>query len=99
MAQYEFVNELRPCYVNKKKGICKALFHTWEHYSTVIDAGLMVGSHPAGQISVLYGIVEYEDGTIDRVDPSMIHFCDSKEKMSKYDFGEEEKANDTRKNT
>lgn len=52
----------------------KGYFHTWgsEAYAT---NGLMAGT-TAGQVSTLYGVVEYEDGTIHKVDPECITFTD-----------------------
>ena len=69
----EFVirHELRLCKVNNELGY----FHCWEHYSNPVHAGLTIGSPPAGVISYVSGIVEFEDG-VRRVDPTEIEFCD-----------------------
>lgn len=66
-------NELRFCKVDKKIGY----FHCWEQYADVISPGLTVGSHPGGQYSRVFGIVEFDDG-VERVDPSKIKFIDYK---------------------
>lgn len=50
----------------------KGYFHTWAHESYVTN-GLMIGT-TAGQVSTLYGVVEYEDGAIHKVDPECITF-------------------------
>lgn len=50
-------------------------FHGWESYAYVVNAGLTVGSHPAGQISQTYGIIEFPD-RVSRVDPGTIVFVD-----------------------
>lgn len=50
-------------------------FHLWEQWSNVVDASLLRGGHPAGQIGQVYGIVEFKDG-VRRVDPVYIKFCD-----------------------
>lgn len=52
----------------------KGYFHTWgvEAYTTT---GYLVGTVP-GQVSTLYGLVEYEDGTMHKVDPGCIRFLD-----------------------
>lgn len=50
-------------------------FHLWEQWSNVVDASLLRGGHPAGQIGQVYGIVEFKDG-VRRVDPVSIKFCD-----------------------
>lgn len=65
--------ELRLCIVNEEIGY----FHCWEQYADVISPGLTIGSHPGGQFSKLFGIVEFED-RIERVDPSKIRFVDEK---------------------
>lgn len=52
----------------------KGYFHTWAHESYVTN-GFMVGT-TAGQVSTLYGVVEYEDGTVHKVDPECITFTD-----------------------
>ncbi len=49
--------ELRLCKVGKETGY----FHCWEQYSDVIAPGLTVGSHPGGQYSRVFGIVEFDD--------------------------------------
>lgn len=54
----------------------KGYFHTWAHESYVTN-GFIAGT-TAGQISTLYGIVEYEDGTIHKVPPECIAFTDRK---------------------
>ena len=52
----------------------KGYFHTWavEAYMT---NGYLVGTAP-GQVSTLYGLVEYEDGTMHKVIPEHIIFTD-----------------------
>lgn len=62
----------RICTVNNET----AMFHRWEQYSEVIAPGLTIGSHPGGQISQVFGIVEFKDGTVKRVDPCKVTFTD-----------------------
>lgn len=50
-------------------------FHTWESWANVVDASLLRGGHPAGQVGQVYGIVEFGDG-VRRVEPTSIRFCD-----------------------
>ena len=38
-------------------------------------SGLAVGSHPGGQYSRIFGIIEFDD-RIERVDPSKVQFVD-----------------------
>lgn len=63
------MNEIN-CIVNGEK----CLFHCWEQWSNVIEPSLMIGGHPGGQISQVFGICEFEDGTVKRIDPSNIKF-------------------------
>lgn len=68
--------ETRLCTVKGETGY----FHTWEHLSKPVPAGVTVGSAPAGVISFVFGIVEFEDG-VRRVDPTSIKFCDEQNEM------------------
>ena len=52
----------------------KGYFHVWAHESNVTN-GFMDGTTD-GQVSSLYGIVEYEDGTVHKVEPECITFTD-----------------------
>ena len=61
----------RLCKVGKEIGY----FHCWEQYSDVIAPGLTIGSHPGGQHSHVFGIIEF-DNRVERVDPSKIQFID-----------------------
>lgn len=67
-------NEYRPCYVNGRK----ALFHRWVNTAR---PQLPKGQEPAEnaryfQFRTTHGLVEYEDGTVDRVWPHDIKFAD-----------------------
>lgn len=68
--------ETRLCEVDGELGY----FHTWEQYAKTIDPSIMVGGHPGGQISWVFGIVEFKDG-VRRVDPCRIKFCDEQNAM------------------
>lgn len=57
----------------------KALFHKWDEIKNVIDASPMIGGHPGGQIAYTLGIVEYMDGSVERVSPECIKFLDTKD--------------------
>lgn len=63
--------ELRLCKVGEKIGY----FHCWEQYGDIIFPGIMIGSHPGGQYSRTFGIVEFDD-RIERIDPTTIQFVD-----------------------
>ena len=60
----------RSCLVNGEE----AIFQCWEQWSNVIEPSLLKGGHPGGQISQVFGIVEFKDGTIERVQPYEIKF-------------------------
>ncbi|MDE5671451.1 MAG: hypothetical protein K2J59_08330 [Eubacterium sp.] len=70
------VNKLRPCLVNEKQ----AFFHKWINFSKPVEAGLTIGSAPAGIIAYTLGLVEYEDGQVDEVSPKTIKFLDRRGK-------------------
>lgn len=61
----------RLCTVDDRLGY----FHCWENYADVISPSLMVGGSPGGQISRVYGIVEFSDG-VQKVAPQKIKFVD-----------------------
>ena len=66
-------SEHRTCIVDGKK----ALFHRWHEFCQVVEAGIAIGSHPAGQIKYTLGTVEFMDGTIHEVAPHKIQFVDN----------------------
>ena len=66
--------EYRPCLV----GCTKALFHRWIDADTAIIERCGRGSSTKmSTIRTFYGLVEYEDGTIHKVNPEQIVFMDS----------------------
>lgn len=70
--EMEYTYDYRPCEVDGHK----AIFHKWEEYQKPLEAGLTIGSPPAGQFSRVYGIVEFETGEVERVEPFKIVFTD-----------------------
>lgn len=66
------VYQIRTCTVDGTK----ALFHRWADI-----ASPLVGGPPGGQLYQVYGLVEFEDGTVQMVDPERIRFEDT-------DFGQ-----------
>ena len=66
------IAERRPCYVDGKK----AMFHTWEYRCEIVSPSIMVGGHNGGVQSWVFGIVEFEDGTVALVLPEKIRFAD-----------------------
>lgn len=63
-------SEYRPCFVKGKK----ALFHRWADRAQVVGESILKGGHPAGQLWEVFGIIEYEDGTINEAYPNEIRF-------------------------
>lgn len=66
---------VRPCYVQQDKGNTKALFYGWFNQAWTVEA-ILVGTVP-GQIKRVFGLVEYEDGTCQKVQVEQIKFLDS----------------------
>lgn len=64
----------RPCRYEDKNYI----FHCFEQWSNVVGESLAIGGHSAGQISLVFALIEDEKGNIHRVDPTMITFTDDK---------------------
>lgn len=46
----------------------KAVFHNWAEISYPVGESALRGGPPAGQVSYVVALVEYEDGTVERVD-------------------------------
>ena len=68
--------DTRLCEVDGETGY----FHTWEQYSQPVEGSLTVGGAPAGVVSRVYGIVEFERG-VRRINPDRIIFCDEEHEM------------------
>lgn len=69
---------VRPCIVKQTGEEKKALFHMWNNFAKPVAADVYAGGCPEGQISIVFGIVEYEDGSVDEVRPAQIRFVDNK---------------------
>lgn len=70
----------RQCVVNDKR----ALFHSWYEIYDVVKPSPMVGGHPGGQISYIVGLVEFEDGHVELLEPRMIRFIDGNQIFDNY---------------
>lgn len=73
----EICNKYRVCYADGEK----ALFHCWSQVSDIViikDTGEELGTNT-------YAIVELEDGTITRVKPEKIKFCDNYAQQYNYE--------------
>ncbi len=76
MMEISIKPELRSCVVSScKNQQRKALFHRWFEQQWTVGEELNIWGRPAGQVSGLYAIVEYEDGTISAVDYPRIAFA------------------------
>ena len=68
------VNFYRTCRYKNENYI----FHCFEQWSNVVGESIAIGGHSAGQISMVYAIIEDGKGNIHRVEPTMITFTDDK---------------------
>lgn len=66
--------ELRPCIVEGRK----ALFHSWQRSVDYIPP--LKGKHLGGTTEYIIGIIELENGAIEKVFPEEIRFIDNKVK-------------------
>lgn len=88
-----FQPERRICMVATYKAIReerRAFFHLFTTSARPIEPSLLRGGHPGGQVSEAVAIVEYEDGTVDTVEPSRVRFLDTEGLMKQYSWGEKE---------
>lgn len=76
-------SEYRPCYVNGKK----ALFHKWVEYAKPLAPSMSIIGDKGGQLWYTIGLIEFEDGRIEEVQPSNIRFADGL--INQYTFKEE----------
>lgn len=74
-------DQLRPCYAGDGR---RALFHRWADIAEPLEASPFVGGATAGQFWRVYGVVEFEDGTVCCLTPEQIKFLDSAEQMRCY---------------
>lgn len=65
--------ERRPCIVKGKK----ALFHRWADKAQLVGESPLRGGHPGGQLWLVVGIIEYEDGCVHEAYPDEIRFIDN----------------------
>lgn len=63
------VYDVRPCTVNGTR----AIFHRWVDEARTINPS----TFERGQFYRVYGLVEFEDGTVQKVDPEDIRFMDT----------------------
>lgn len=75
-------SEYRPCIVNGEK----CIFHRWEDRAEVIGESPFCGGHPGGQLRNVFGIIEFENGTVKEILPNKIQFLDSQRRFKQFDF-------------
>ena len=78
---------VRTCIVTTNGEEKKALFHMWGNCAKPVAADLYSGSCQEGQMSMIFGLVEYNDGTMGEVNPSQIRFVDNKIKDYAFEEG------------
>lgn len=66
----------------------RAFFHLFMTRAYPIEPSPLRGGHPGGQYSNAHAIVEYEDGTVDTVDPESVRFLDTEGLMKQYSWNE-----------
>ena len=66
------MEKLRPCKVKDRSG----LFHIWEQCSEILPPSPTAGEHGGGIISKTFAIVEFEDGSVERCEPTAVKFTD-----------------------
>lgn len=86
-----FQPERRICMVetyeaNRKER--RAFFHLFTTSARPIEPSPLRGGHPGGQVSKPVAIVEYEDGTVDTVEPERVRFLDTEGLMEQYSWSE-----------
>lgn len=73
----------------------RAFFHLFTTKAFPLEPSPLRGGHPGGQVSTPLAIVEYEDGTVETVEPHRVRFLDTAELMEQYAWGEATEDDDT----
>ena len=60
----------------KSKTIQKGYFHCWSDVSEIVSPSIMQGGHGGGVVRQTFGIVELENGEIQRFYPEEIRFTE-----------------------
>lgn len=66
----------------------RAFFHLFAVEAMPLEPSPLQGGRPGGQYSKVLAIVEYEDGTVDTVNPESVRFLDTAGLMAQYSWGE-----------
>jgi hypothetical protein len=85
---FEIKAQLRPCLVHvpTQQGYVPALWHCWAHEAEVIAPSLMRGGHAGGQLASVLALVEFQDGTVEKVRTERVKFLGTSEKFNEYDW-------------
>lgn len=67
----------------------RAFFHLFTTNASPVPPAITIGGHPGGQFSEPLAIVEYEDGKVGAVTPTLVRFLDTKWLMEQYAWREE----------
>lgn len=77
--------DLRPCIVNGHK---RALLHFFFVRAWTHGESAMIGGFTAGQEAHPSALVEYEDGSMDTLEPQRVRMLDSADLFAEYCFTE-----------
>lgn len=89
-------HEVRPCLVTTPRRGAepetrRALLHCFALVAEVIPPSNLRGGHNGGQLAGLTALVEFEDGTVQRVEPECVQLLDSAGLFREYAWPEEKK--------
>lgn len=92
MNKIDFICKTRPCWVDGRR----AIFHRWTDSARPVKPRGMEdeGTAERYQLHSVHALVEYEDGTMERVWPNTVQFADSEILFSDYDWEAMEEERD-----
>ena len=79
----------RPCLAEGPNGPEKCLFHCWSSESQIVAPSVLKGGHSGGVISGIVGILEFEDGHLEKLGINEFKFVDGGQFLQWYWPGEE----------
>ena len=99
MAMIKSIFEMptRPCWVDGRR----AIFHRWTDSARPVKPRGMEEDEAADryQLHSVHALVEYEDGTVERVWPNAVRFADSEVYFLDYDWEDMERERDQNRHT
>lgn len=90
--------ERRPCMVSRRSRSGeilerqRALFHQLVTVREIVPPSPVRGGHQGGQVQDVFAVVEFDDGTLNKVDPERVQFLDSAAVFGEYVWPDEEGA-------